>query len=268
MESAMPDITLTTLSKLKQTGEKITCLTAYDATFSKLVNEAGVEVILVGDSLGMVLQGHDSTLPVTVADMAYHTRAVKRGNTSAFIMADLPFMSYPNVEQALASSAQLMQAGAHMVKLEGAGWLAPIIHSLVQNGVPVCAHLGLTPQAVNLLGGYKVQGRVDDQAQAILEDAKALEAAGASMLLLECVPSTLANQITAAVSVPVIGIGAGSGTDGQVLVVHDMLGLTRGHRQPRFVKNFMLDQQDVPSALRAYVDAVKNVEFPAAEHEF
>ncbi|KAA0690471.1 3-methyl-2-oxobutanoate hydroxymethyltransferase [Halopseudomonas laoshanensis] len=264
----MPDVTLTTLNKLKQNGEKITCLTAYDATFAKLVNEAGVEVILVGDSLGMVLQGHDSTLPVSVEDMAYHTRAVKRGNSSAFIMADLPFMSYATVEQALRSGAALMQAGAHMVKLEGAGWLAETIRTLANNGVPVCAHMGLTPQAVNLLGGYKVQGRLDAQAQAMLDDAKALEAAGASMLLLECVPSTLANAITQAVSVPVIGIGAGSGTDGQVLVIHDMLGLTRGHRQPRFVKNFMLDQQDVPAALRAYVDAVKRVEFPAAENEF
>lgn len=268
MESAMPDVTLTTLNKLKQSGEKITCLTSYDATFTKLVNEAGVEVILVGDSLGMVLQGHDSTLPVTVEDMAYHTRAVKRGNSGAFIMADLPFMSYATVKQALRSSAVLMQAGAHMVKLEGAGWLAKTIRALANSGVPVCAHMGLTPQAVNLLGGYKVQGRLDAQAQAMLEDAQALEAAGASMLLLECVPSTLANAITQAVSIPVIGIGAGSGTDGQVLVVHDMLGLTRGHRQPRFVKNFMLDQQDVPAALRAYVDAVKRVEFPAAENEF
>ncbi|MBQ0743887.1 MAG: 3-methyl-2-oxobutanoate hydroxymethyltransferase [Pseudomonas sp.] len=264
----MPDVTLTTLNKLKQNGEKITCLTAYDATFAKLVNEAGVEVILVGDSLGMVLQGHDSTLPVSVEDMAYHTRAVKRGNSSAFIMADLPFMSYATVDQALRSGATLMQAGAHMVKLEGAGWLAETIRTLANNGVPVCAHMGLTPQAVNLLGGYKVQGRLDAQAQAMLDDAKALEAAGASMLLLECVPSSLANAITQAVSVPVIGIGAGSGTDGQVLVIHDMLGLTRGHRQPRFVKNFMLDQQDVPAALRAYVDAVKRVEFPAAENEF
>lgn len=264
----MSDVTLTTLNKLKQAGEKITCLTAYDATFAKLVNEAGVEVILVGDSLGMVLQGHDSTLPVSVEDMAYHTRAVSRGNSSAFIMADLPFMSYASLDQALANSAKLMQAGAHMVKLEGAGWLAESISTLVRNGVPVCAHLGLTPQAVNLLGGYKVQGRLDAQAQAILDDAKALEAAGASMLLLECVPSSLANAITAAVTIPVIGIGAGSGTDGQVLVIHDMLGLTRGHRQPRFVKNFMLDQTDVPSALRAYVDAVKRVEFPAAENEF
>ena len=264
----MPDVTLTTLNKLKQDGEKITCLTAYDATFTKLVNEAGVEVILVGDSLGMVLQGCDSTLPVTVADMAYHTAAVKRGNSHAFIMADLPFMSYATQEQAINNSRVLMQAGAQMVKLEGAGWLAPTIRTLVQNGVPVCAHLGLTPQSVNLLGGYKVQGRLDAQAQIILDDAQALEAAGASMLLLECVPSTLANAITQAVSVPVIGIGAGSGTDGQVLVIYDMLGLTRGHRQPRFVKNFMLDHTDVPAALRAYVDAVKALTFPAAENEF
>ncbi len=264
----MPDVTLTTLNKLKQSGEKIVCLTAYDATFAHLESEAGVEVMLVGDSLGMVLQGYDSTLPVSVDDMAYHTRAVKRGNRGALIMADLPFMAYATLEDALRNSAQLMQAGAHVVKLEGGGWLAESISVLSRNGIPVCAHMGLTPQTVNILGGYKVQGREEAQAQALLDDAKALEAAGASMLLLECVPPALANQITAAVAIPVIGIGAGSGTDGQVLVVHDMLGLSISGRLPRFVKNFMIGQADIASAVRAYVDAVKQVEFPAAEHEF
>ncbi|MEH6493322.1 3-methyl-2-oxobutanoate hydroxymethyltransferase [Halopseudomonas sp.] len=264
----MPDVTLTTLNKLKQSGEKIVCLTAYDATFAHLESVAGVEVMLVGDSLGMVLQGHDSTLPVSVDDMAYHTRAVKRGNRGALIMADLPFMAYATLEDALRNSAQLMQAGAHVVKLEGGGWLAESISVLSRNGIPVCAHMGLTPQTVNILGGYKVQGREDAQAQALLDDAKALEAAGASMLLLECVPPALANKITAAVAIPVIGIGAGSGTDGQVLVVHDMLGLSISGRLPRFVKNFMIGQADIASAVRAYVDAVKQVDFPAAEHEF
>ena len=264
----MPDVTLTTLNKLKQSGEKIVCLTAYDATFAHVESEAGVEVMLIGDSLGMVLQGHDSTLPVSVADMAYHTAAVKRGNKGALIMADLPFMAYATLEQALTNSTELMQAGAHMVKLEGGRWLAESIEVLSRNGIPVCAHMGLTPQTVNVLGGFKVQGRDEAQARAMIEDAKALEAVGAAMLLLECVPPALANAITAAVKVPVIGIGAGSGTDGQVLVVHDMLGLSLSGRVPRFVKNFMAGQPDIPAAIRAYVEAVKKVEFPAAEHEF
>jgi len=264
----MPDITLTTLNKLKQNGEKFACLTAYDATFAHLESTAGVEVLLIGDSLGMVLQGHDSTLPVTVEEMAYHTASVKRGNRGALIMADLPFMSYATLDQAMVNSARLMQAGAHVLKLEGGGWLADITTTLTRNGIPVCVHMGLTPQTVNVLGGYKVQGRQQDQAQAMLEDAIALEAAGAAMLLLECVPSELANAITSAVSIPVIGIGAGSGTDGQVLVVHDMLGLSISGRLPRFVKNFMAGQADIASAIAAYVSAVKSVEFPAAEHEF
>ncbi|TKA89505.1 3-methyl-2-oxobutanoate hydroxymethyltransferase [Halopseudomonas bauzanensis] len=264
----MPDITLTTLNKLKQNGEKFACLTAYDATFAHLESTAGVEVLLIGDSLGMVLQGHDSTLPVTVEEMAYHTASVKRGNRGALIMADLPFMSYATLEQAMANSAQLMQAGAHILKLEGGGWLADITTTLTRNGIPVCVHMGLTPQTVNVLGGYKVQGRQQDQAEAMLQDAIALEAAGAAMLLLECVPSELANAITRAVSIPVIGIGAGSGTDGQVLVVHDMLGLSISGRLPRFVKNFMAGQADIASAITAYVSAVKAAEFPAAEHEF
>ncbi len=264
----MPDVTLTTLNKLKQSGEKIVCLTAYDATFAHLECQAGVEVILIGDSLGMVLQGHDSTLPVTIEDMVYHTRAVKRGNRGALIMADLPFMSYPTLDQAVSSSTALMQAGAHMVKLEGGGWLAETITTLTRNGIPVCAHLGLTPQTVNVLGGYKVQGRDEAQAKALLDDARALEAAGAAMLLLECVPSELGAEVARSVQIPVIGIGAGSDTDGQVLVVHDLLGLSISGRLPRFVKNFMAGQPDIQSAVRAYVEAVKRVEFPSAEHEF
>jgi 3-methyl-2-oxobutanoate hydroxymethyltransferase len=222
----------------------------------------------VGDSLGMVLQGHDSTLPVTVAEMAYHTASVKRGNQGALILADLPFMAYATIEQTLNNSAALMQAGAHMVKLEGAAWLAEPIRQLAERGVPVCAHLGLTPQAVNILGGYKVQGRQEAQARQMRADAIALEQAGAAMLLLECVPSELAAEISQAVKIPVIGIGAGAATDGQVLVLHDMLGLSLSGRMPKFVKNFMAGQSSIQHAISAYVKAVKDQSFPAAEHGF
>jgi 3-methyl-2-oxobutanoate hydroxymethyltransferase len=264
----MPDVTLTTLQSLKQSGEKIAMLTCYDATFAQAACQAGVDVLLVGDSLGMVLQGHDSTLPVTVAEMAYHTVSVKRGNQGALILADLPFMAYATLEQALNNSAALMQAGAHMVKLEGAAWLAEPIRQLAERGIPVCAHLGLTPQAVNILGGYKVQGRQEAQARQMRADAMALEQAGAAMLLLECVPSELAAEISQTVKIPVIGIGAGSATDGQVLVLHDMLGLSLSGRTPKFVKNFMAGQSSIQHAISAYVKAVKDQSFPAAEHGF
>jgi 3-methyl-2-oxobutanoate hydroxymethyltransferase len=264
----MPAKTLTTLQKLKQSGKKIAMLTCYDATFAHACEQADVDVLLIGDSLGMVLQGHDSTLPVTVQEIAYHTACVKRGNRSALIVADLPFMAYATPEQTFASSAQLMQAGAHMVKIEGSAWLAQSIRQLVERGVPVCAHLGLTPQSVNVLGGYKVQGRGDEQAKRLLDDCVALVEAGAAMLVLECVPSELAAQVTRAVPVPVIGIGAGPDTDGQVLVMHDMLGLSLTGRSPKFVRNFMQGQPDIVSALGAYVRAVKAVEFPAPEHGF
>ncbi|MBP8185871.1 MAG: 3-methyl-2-oxobutanoate hydroxymethyltransferase [Pseudomonas sp.] len=264
----MSDVTLTTLQSLKQSGEKIAMLTCYDATFAHAASQAGVDVLLVGDSLGMVLQGHDSTLPVTVADMAYHVASVKRGNQGALILVDLPFMAYATTEQCLHNCATLMQAGAHMVKLEGAGWLAEPIRLLAERGIPTCAHLGLTPQAVNILGGYKVQGRQDAQARQMRADAIALEHAGACMLLLECVPSSLAAEITQAVKIPVIGIGAGSATDGQVLVLHDMLGLALSGRSPKFVKNFMAGQDSIAAALSAYVQAVKAVTFPAVEHSF
>ncbi|MFK8329636.1 3-methyl-2-oxobutanoate hydroxymethyltransferase [Pseudomonas sp. BJa5] len=264
----MPEVTLTTLQSLKAKGEKITMLTCYDATFAQAASRAGVEVLLVGDSLGMVLQGHDSTLPVTTAEMAYHTACVKRGNEGALILADLPFMAYATADQAFANCGALMQAGAHMIKVEGAAWLAETIRLLAERGVPVCAHLGLTPQAVNILGGYKVQGRQENQARQMRADAIALEQAGAAMLLLECVPSELAEEITQAVSIPVIGIGAGSATDGQVLVLHDMLGLSLTGRVPKFVKNFMTGQSDIQGALKAYVTAVKDVSFPGSEHGF
>lgn len=264
----MPDVTLSTLQELNQKGEKIVMLTAYDATFASVAAKAGVEVLLVGDSLGMVVQGHDSTLPVSVADMAYHTACVKRGNSGALIVADLPFMAYATLEQALVNSGALMQAGAHMVKLEGGAFLAETVRRLAENGVPVCMHMGLTPQSVNVLGGYKVQGRNEAQARQLRSDAIALEQAGAAMLLLECVPSELAAEITEAVKIPVIGIGAGNATDGQVLVLHDMLGLSLTGRTPKFVKNFMQDQTSIDGAIRAYVAAVKDSSFPAAEHGF
>lgn len=264
----MPAITVTTLQGLKQRGELITMLTCYDATFAHIASQVGVEVLLVGDSLGMVLQGHDSTLPVTVADMAYHTQCVKRGNTGALIVSDLPFMACATLEQSLANCTVLMQAGAHMVKLEGGAWLADTVRVLTERGIPVCVHLGLTPQSVNLLGGYKVQGREQAQARQLREDALVLEQAGAAMLLLECVPSALAGEVTQAAQVPVIGIGAGHATDGQVLVLHDMLGLSLSGRVPKFVKNFMAGQQDIPAAISAYVSAVKDRSFPASEHGF
>lgn len=216
----------------------------------------------------MVLQGNDSTLPVTTDELAYHTASVKRGNDGAFIIADLPFMGYATLEQTFQNAGKLMQAGAHMIKVEGAVWLAESIRLLAERGVPVCAHMGLTPQSVNLLGGYKVQGRNEAQARQMRADAIALEQAGAAMILLECVPSELAAEITQAVKVPVIGIGAGSATDGQVLVLHDMLGLSITGRVPKFVKNFMTGQASIHDALSAYVAEVKGVTFPGAEHGF
>lgn len=264
----MSDVTLTTLLNLKQRGEKITMLTCYDATFAATACAAGVEILLIGDSLGMVLQGHDSTLPVSLDDMVYHTASVKRGNKGALILCDLPFMSAATVEQAYQSSAALMQAGAHMVKFEGGAWLAKTVSRLAERGIPSCVHLGLTPQSVNVFGGYKVQGRGEQQAQQMLDDALALEQAGAALLLLECVPSELAARISKAVQIPVIGIGAGPDTDGQVLVLHDMLGLSLTGHTPKFVRNFMLGQSSIADAISLYTRSVKDQTFPAAEHEF
>ena len=225
------------------------------------------DVLLVGDSLGMVLQGHDSTLPVSVGDMAYHTACVKRGNRGALILADLPFMAYATTEQALNNCAALMQAGAHMVKLEGAAWLAEPIRQLAERGVPVCAHLGLTPQAVNILGGYKVQGRQEAQARQMRADAMALEQAGAAMLLLECVPSELAAEISQAVKIPVIGIGAGGATDAQVIVWQDMAGLTAGPR-PKFVKAYADLRTTLTDAVTQWADEVRTGAYPAPEHSY
>ncbi len=259
--------TTQTLRAFKEAGEKFTCITSYDATFSHVVSTAGVDVILVGDSLGMVLQGHDSTLPVTMEQMIYHTEGVKQGNQGALIMADMPFMSYATPEQALDNAALLMQAGAHMVKIEGGEWLCETIHMLSERGIPVCAHLGLTPQSVNKLGGYKVQGRESAQAEEMIAHAQAQEQAGADIILLECVPSELGDKVTRSISAPVIGIGAGSGTDAQVLVLHDLLGITPG-RRAKFVKNFMAEADSIEGAIKAYVNAVKSGQFPAIEHTF
>jgi len=261
--------TLHSLFALKQQQVPIAVLTAYDATFAKLVSNQGVEVILVGDSLGMVIQGADSTVPVSMDDMCYHTHCVAAGNQGAFLIADMPYMSYATTEQTLANAALLMQAGANMVKVEGGQWLLESIAALTERGIPVCAHLGLTPQSVDALGGFKVQGRDDQSAQQILADAKALEKAGAKMLVLECVPRQLAQQITEALTIPTIGIGAGAGTDGQVLVLQDMLGLNRDFK-PKFVRNFMQasDVSTVDEAIASYVEAVKTRRFPADEHCF
>lgn len=263
----MNNVTLHTLSALKQDGKKFAVLTAYDACFAQLVSAAGTEVILVGDSLGMVLQGHDSTLPVTVDEMAYHTRCVANGNQGAMLMSDLPFMSYSTPAQAMINAGILMQAGAHIIKIEGGAWLAESVSLLADRGVPVCAHLGLTPQAVNRLGGYRVQGRDEASAKQMIDDAILLEQAGASMLLLECVPSSLAGDIARTVSIPVIGIGAGPDTDAQVLVLHDILGITSG-RKPRFVKDFMAEADDISGAIKNYGDQVRAGTFPADEHGF
>ncbi len=263
----MAKVTLHTLSEMKKSGKKFTSLTAYDSTQAHLLSSQGVEVILVGDSLGNVCQGHNSTVPVTVDDMCYHTRGVAAQAGDALLMVDLPFASYATKEQALASATRLMQAGAELVKLEGEGWLPPIVSHLREQGIPVCVHLGLTPQSVHVMGGYKVQGRDAERATAMIEAALELEKAGAAILLLECVPSQLAREITNAVQIPVIGIGAGADTDGQVLVIYDILDMTVG-RKARFVKNFMAQSGSAQDAVAAYVKEVKDGTFPALEHGF
>lgn len=259
-------VTLNTLKNMKKNGEKFACLTAYDYSNAYAVSEAGVEVILVGDSLGMVIQGHDSSLPVTIEDVAYHVRCVKAGNQGALIMADLPFMSYYSEMKSLENAAVLMREGAQIVKLEGGAWLAGSTRLLVERGIPVCAHMGLTPQSINHLGGYRVQGRDPEKAQAMIDEALVLQDAGASVVLLECVPVELGRTITATLDVPVIGIGAGPHTDGQIMVLHDMLGLYPG-RPAKFVKDFLDgNRHGVQGAIRGYVEAVKDGSFPAPEH--
>ena len=260
-------VTVTSLRKMKQTGEKIAMLTAYDASFARVLDNQGVDIILVGDSLGMVIQGHDTTVPVTMDEMVYHTRAVTQASQRALVIGDLPFMSYTSPEMALRNSARLMQEGrAHMVKLEGGAPQVATVAQLAHHGVPVCAHLGLQPQSVHKLGGYRVQGRDEAVAKQMLADAKALQDAGADLLVLECVPVQVAATISQALSIPVIGIGAGRECDGQVLVLHDMLGISA--KAPKFSQDFIGEGATIPQAVAAYVQAVKANTFPQDQHCF
>lgn len=260
--------TVPALADAKRDGRKLVMLTAYDAGFARVFDANGADLILVGDSLGMVVQGHDSTLPVNTADVVYHTAAVARGLHRALLISDLPFQSDATPERALDASIALLQAGAEMVKLEGAGHKLEVIRFLTERDIPVCAHLGLTPQSVLKFGGYKVQGRDEAAAARLRADARAVADAGASLLVLECVPSPLAAAITADIAIPTIGIGAGPGCDGQVLVLHDFLGLDTGHRRPKFVKDFLAEGGSVAGAVRAYADAVRDGSFPDASHSY
>lgn len=259
--------TILSLAKMRENNEKIIMLTSYDASFASLVDDCGVDIILVGDSLGMVIQGHSSTLPVTMDEMTYHTACVARGVRFSMVLSDLPFASYSTPDQAMTHAAQLMRAGAEMVKLEGGQWLTETVQHLAQRGIPVCAHLGLTPQAVHQLSGFRVQGKTADSAERLINDALALEQAGASLLVLEAIPADLGTKVTQAVKIPTIGIGAGVDCSGQVLVLHDMLGIFQGHR-PKFVKDFMQGQTSIQAAIVAYVQAVKSGQFPSAGHCF
>lgn len=260
--------TLPALARAKREGHKLVMLTAYDCSFARVMDANGVDLVLVGDSLGMVVQGESSTLPVTVEHIAYHTEAVARGLSRAMLVSDLPFQSDATPERALDASIMLLQAGAEMVKLEGAGHKLEVISFLAERDIPVCAHLGLTPQSVLTLGGYRVQGRDAAAAEKLRADALAVAEAGASMLVLECVPTDLASAVTQASAIPTIGIGAGPGCDGQVLVLHDMLGIDSGHRRPRFVKDFLGDSGSIAAAIGAYAAAVRDGSFPDAEHSY
>ena len=267
-DSARPPVSLSTLDRMKAQREKIACLTCYDASFAVLLDAADVDVILVGDSLGMVIQGHDTTVPVTLEHVIYHCKAVARGLSRPFLMADMPFMTYTSREQALQNAVRLMQeGGAKMVKLEGGAGQVEIVEFLASHDIPVCAHLGLKPQSVHKTGGFRVQGREEAAAEQMRRDAKALQDAGADIVLLECIPSGLGKQITAELHVPVIGIGAGPDTDGQILVLYDVLDITPG-RKPRFVQNFMVGHDSPLAALKSYVQAVKSRAYPAPEHCF
>jgi len=268
MNSRKP-VTLRRLREMHAAGEKIAVLTCYDASFARVLDDAGVDALLVGDSLGMVLQGRPSTLAVSIEEMVYHTACVVRGNRTAWVIADLPFGSYQeSVEVAMRNATLLMQQGAHMVKLEGGGWTAPIVRFLVDRGVPVCAHLGFTPQSVHALGGYRVQGRDEAAARVLCRQAEELAAAGAELLVVEMVPAAVARDLTNSLSIPVIGIGAGVGCSGQVLVLHDMLGLTPGEPL-KFVRNFLDGSPSIDLAVRKYVADVKGGRFPDdALHSF
>jgi 3-methyl-2-oxobutanoate hydroxymethyltransferase len=263
-----PPVNVATLVRMKTEGEKIACITAYDASFATLVDDAGVDLVLVGDSLGMVIQGHDTTVPVTLNDIIYHCKAVAKGLYRPFLMADMPFMTYASKEQALENAVRLMQeGGAKMVKLEGGASQIEIVEFLAGHDIAVCAHLGLKPQSVHKVGGFRVQGREQAAAEQMMKDAKALEAVGADIVLLECIPSQLGAQITKELQVPVIGIGAGPETDGQILVLYDVLDITAG-RKPKFSKNFMEGQATPLDAVKAYTQAVKSRAYPAPEHCF
>ena len=267
-DSDRPPVNVATLGRMKAQGEKIASLTCYDASFAALVDESGADVVLVGDSLGMVIQGHDTTVPVTLNDIIYHCKAVARGLRRPFLMADMPFMTYTSREQALQNAVRLMQeGGAKMVKLEGGAGQVEIVEFLASHDIAVCAHLGLKPQSVHKTGGFRVQGREEAAAEQMKRDAKALQDAGADVVLLECIPSQLGAQITAELHVPVIGIGAGPDTDGQILVLYDVLDITPG-RKPRFVHNYMAGHDSPLAALRSYVEAVKSRAYPAPEHCF
>lgn len=264
----MSKITISTLNQMKSRGEKITMVTSYDASFTQQSELAGVETLLVGDSLGMVVQGQESTLPVTVDHMVYHTANVVRASTKAMVIADMPFMSHGSEKQALETAGRLMkEGGAHMVKLEGGAPQVDTVRHLTDRAVPVCGHLGLMPQSIHQLGAYRVQGRDEHAAKRIMDDAFALQDAGAQMLVLECIPAVLAAEIAKALTIPVIGIGAGSDVDGQVLVVYDMLGISIG-KTPSFSRNFMAETSSIREALETYVKAVKDESFPAKEHTF
>ena len=264
----MNKITISTLNRMKAAGEKIAVITSYDASFTQQIEKAGMDVILVGDSLGMVVQGHESTLPVTVSDMVYHTANVMRVSERSMVIADMPFMSHGSPEQALNTAGRLMkEGGAHMVKIEGGAPQLDTVRHLTARAVPVCGHLGLMPQSIHQLGAYRVQGRGEHEGERILRDAVGLQEAGAQMLVLECVPALLAEEISKALDIPVIGIGAGVDTDGQVLVLYDMLGITM-HGTPSFVHDFLAETGSIPGALAAYVKAVRDCTFPAKEHAF
>ncbi|WP_188152317.1 3-methyl-2-oxobutanoate hydroxymethyltransferase [Teredinibacter waterburyi] len=265
-EALAKPITINTLAAKKRAGEKFITVALYDAPMAAMAEKVGVEVVLVGDSLGMTVLGYPSTIPVTMEQMIYHIEAVHRGNKRSLIIGDLPFMTYATEEQALHNAARVMRAGANMVKLEGGAWLANTVRMLSERGIPVCAHLGLTPQSVNKFGGFRVQGRAQEHADQILDDAKRLTDAGADLLVLECVPAKLAKAITEAIAIPTIGIGAGRDTDAQVLVINDILGLTES--PPKFAKNFLIEAGDIPGALRKYADDVKSGVFPEDSHIF
>jgi 3-methyl-2-oxobutanoate hydroxymethyltransferase len=267
-DSARPPVNVATLRRMKEQGEKIASITCYDASFAALTDEAGVDVVLVGDSLGMVIQGHDTTVPVTLEHIIYHCKAVAKGLFRPFLMADMPFMTYTSREQALQNAVRLMQeGGAKMVKLEGGASQVEIVEFLANHDIAVCAHLGLKPQSVHKTGGFRVQGREDAAAEAMKRDAKALQDAGADIVLLECIPPQLGKEITEELHVPVIGIGAGPDTDGQILVLYDVLDITPG-RKPRFVKNFMTGHDSPLDGLKAFTQAVKSRTYPAPEHCF